>query len=70
MGYNIGTRIIDEFFAKSQPNRALCKTFKETVETVAKEGLKMFLGVQGEVSVIESTIDHKNPPLLPGTNGE
>lgn len=45
MGYNIGTRIVDEFFAKSQPNRALCKTFKDTVETVAKEGLKMFLGV-------------------------
>lgn len=31
MGYNIGTRIIDEFFAKSTPNRNICRSFKETV---------------------------------------
>ena len=52
MGYNIGSRIIDEFFAKSPPNRGLCKTFRETVEVIAKEGFKMFLGVTCEVNAI------------------
>ena len=45
MGYNIGTRIVDEFFAKSPPGRGICQNFRETVEVIAKEGFKMFLGV-------------------------
>ena len=49
MGYNIGIRIIDEFFAKSPPNRALCRSFRETLEVVAREGFKMFLGVSAQV---------------------
>ena len=52
MGYSIGIRIIDEFFAKSPPNRALCRSFRETLEVIAREGFKMFLGVQGEVTSI------------------
>jgi hypothetical protein len=52
MGYNIGTRIVDEFFAKSQPNRGLCKSFRETVEVIAKEGFKMFLGITCEVNPV------------------
>ena len=51
MGYNIGTRIIDEFFAKS-PNRGLCTTFRETVEVIAKDGFKMFLGVTCDVAAV------------------
>jgi hypothetical protein len=35
MGYNIGCRLIDEFFAKS-PNQSLCADFKETAEVIAK----------------------------------
>ena len=49
MGYNIGTRIVDEFFAKSPAGRGLCKTFRETVDVIAKEGFKMFLGIQCDV---------------------
>ena len=52
MGYNIGTRIVDEFFAKSPPNRGLCKNFRETVEVIAKDGFKMFLGVTCDVQSI------------------
>ena len=52
MGYNIGIRTIDEFFAKSPPNRALCRSFRETLDVIAREGFKMFLGVQGEVTSI------------------
>jgi trafficking protein particle complex subunit 3 len=70
MGYNIGTRIVDEFFAKSPPNRGLCRTFKETVEVVAREGLKIFLGIQGEVNPISPTIHHANPPLQPDSQGQ
>mmetsp|Transcript_15971 Transcript_15971/g.24763 ORF Transcript_15971/g.24763 Transcript_15971/m.24763 type:complete len:126 (+) Transcript_15971:170-547(+) len=51
MGYNIGTRIVDEFFAKSQ-GRGLCRTFRETVEVIAKEGFKMFLGITCDVSAV------------------
>ena len=52
MGYNIGTRIVDEFFAQSQPNRRMCKTFRETVEVIAKEGFKMFLGITCDVNAL------------------
>ena len=45
MGYNIGSRIVDEFFAKSPPNRAICRNFRETVEVIARDGFKMFLGI-------------------------
>ena len=55
MGYNIGTRIIDEFFAKSPPGRGLCRTFRETVEVIAKEAFKMFLGVTCDVQTVTQT---------------
>ena len=60
MGYNIGTRIIDEFFAKSPPNRAMCRSFRETVDVIAREGFKMFLGVQGEVTAIPPLNSHSS----------
>ena len=52
MGFNIGTRIVDEFFAKSPAGRGVCKTFKETCEVVAKEAFKMFLGVTCDVNAV------------------
>lgn len=48
MGYNIGTRLIDEFLAKSNVSR--CVNFKETAEVIAKVGFKMFLGVTATVT--------------------
>lgn len=47
IGYNIGVRLIDEFLAKSGAMR--CKSFKETADTIAKVGLKMYLGFTAEV---------------------
>jgi hypothetical protein len=47
MGKNIGARLIDEFLAKTNINR--CTDLRETAEVIAKQGFKMFLGVQGEV---------------------
>ena len=43
MGYNIGVRLVDEFCAKSRAVR--CRNFRETMDTVAKEAFRMFLGV-------------------------
>ncbi len=44
MGHNIGVRLVDEFCAKN--SRAVrCRNFRETMDTVAKEAFRMFLGV-------------------------
>ncbi|RLN35841.1 trafficking protein particle complex subunit 3 [Panicum miliaceum] len=48
MGYNIGTRLVDEFLAKSNVSR--CADFKETADVIAKLGFKMFLGVTATVT--------------------
>uniref|UniRef100_A0A7S1QM50 Trafficking protein particle complex subunit n=1 Tax=Alexandrium catenella TaxID=2925 RepID=A0A7S1QM50_ALECA len=47
MGHNIGLRLIDEFLAKS--GVGACQDFRETCEVIAKVGLRMFLGVGGEI---------------------
>ncbi|WBW73678.1 TRAPP I, II and III complex Rab GEF subunit Bet3 [Schizosaccharomyces osmophilus] len=43
MGYNIGIRLIEDFLARTEWQR--CVDFRETAETVAKVGFKMFLNV-------------------------
>ena len=48
MGQSIGTRIIDEFLAKSN-QREPCKSFEETCEVVGRVAFKMFLGVEADV---------------------
>lgn len=47
MGHNIGIRLIDEFLANSRLTR--CGDFKETAETIAKVGFKMFLSTTATV---------------------
>lgn len=47
IGWNIGCRLVDEFFARS--GLGPCRDFRETAEVVAKIGFKMFLGVTAEV---------------------
>lgn len=47
-GYNIGTRIVDEFFAKSGVDK--CRSFKDTADNIAGVAFSMFLGVTGDVS--------------------
>jgi hypothetical protein len=48
MGHSIGSRLIDEFLAKSGVSN--CSNFKETADTIAKVAFKMFLGVTAEVA--------------------
>ena len=50
MGYNIGIRIIDEFVSKARGSSSTkCRNFKETIETLAKDAFKMFLGYSANV---------------------
>ncbi|CAI8049891.1 Trafficking protein particle complex subunit 3 [Geodia barretti] len=43
MGYNIGVRLIEDFFARSQQGR--CHDFAQAADVLTKVGFKMFLGV-------------------------
>ncbi|KAL9715300.1 hypothetical protein Ac2012v2_001963 [Leucoagaricus gongylophorus] len=48
MGYNIGTRLIEDFLAKSNLGR--CTDFRETGEVIAKVGFKAFLNITPIIS--------------------
>lgn len=73
-GYNIGQRLVDEFFAKSGVDK--CRSFRDTADNIAKVAFRMFLGVTGEVDgwnedYTACTITLKDNPLtefveLPG----
>ena len=49
MGYNIGCRIVDEFFAKA-PSQRLCKDFTDTARALGEQAFKIFLGVTAEAT--------------------
>jgi len=53
MGYNIGTRLIEDFLARSGLGR--CADFREVGEVVSKVGFKAFLN-------ITPTVTHSAPP--------
>ncbi|ODV95849.1 hypothetical protein PACTADRAFT_2156 [Pachysolen tannophilus NRRL Y-2460] len=48
MGYNIGLRLVEEFFAKTGLGR--CTSFKDTSEVISKIGFKMFLNITPTVT--------------------
>ncbi|MCJ1482504.1 transport protein particle 22 kDa subunit [Schaereria dolodes] len=60
MGYNIGVRLVEDFFAKSGSQR--CANFKETAETISKIGFKMFLNITPVVT--NWTTDSKQFSLI------
>lgn len=53
-GIKIGQRVIDEFLAKS--GAPVCKNFMQTSETIAKVGLKMYLGIVANVDKIVDAV--------------
>lgn len=53
MGFNIGTRLIEDFLARSSLGR--CSDFREVGEVVAKVGFKSFLNVT-------PTVTHSSAP--------
>ncbi|MCJ1388740.1 transport protein particle 22 kDa subunit [Xylographa bjoerkii] len=60
MGYNIGMRLVEDFFAKSGTQR--CANFRETAETISKIGFKIFLNITPAVT--NWTTDSKQFSLL------
>ncbi|MCJ1225679.1 transport protein particle 22 kDa subunit [Toensbergia leucococca] len=48
MGFNIGMRLVEDFFAKSSTQR--CANFRETAETISKIGFKIFLNITPSVT--------------------
>ncbi|SJK85846.1 Trafficking protein particle complex subunit 3 [Babesia microti strain RI] len=51
IGQNIGSRLIDEYLSKA--GSFSCKSFKESVEAIAKVGFKMFLGINANSEVVD-----------------
>lgn len=64
MGYNIGIRLVEDFLARSSVGR--CQDLRETADTIAKVGFKMFLGVTPVVTNWNSAGDEFS--LLMETN--
>jgi len=60
MGYNIGMRLVEDFFAKSGTQK--CANFKETAETISKIGFKIFLNIAP--TVVNWSADNKQFSLL------
>lgn len=54
MGYNMGTRMVDEFFARQPPSsQAPCPNFKYMTDVVSKQALKMFLNMVAETRNVD-----------------
>lgn len=47
-GFNIGTRLVEEFLARS--NLPRCTNLRETAEIISKVGFKMFLNITPSVA--------------------
>ncbi|KAG9010106.1 transport protein particle 22 kDa subunit [Tulasnella sp. JGI-2019a] len=60
MGYNIGTRLIEDFLARSNMGR--CNDFREVGEVISKVGFKAFLN-------ITPTVTHSSLPTNPAAGG-
>ncbi|RPA87196.1 TRAPP I complex [Ascobolus immersus RN42] len=60
MGYNIGLRLIEDFLARTNTGR--CGNFRETAETIAKIGFKIFLNIAPAVT--NWTSDNKQFSLV------
>ncbi|EIN07250.1 transport protein particle complex subunit [Punctularia strigosozonata HHB-11173 SS5] len=71
MGYNIGTRLIEDFLARSNLGR--CTDFREVGEVIAKIGFKAFLNITPTVThaalPAPSSPRTGAPTLQPGASG-
>jgi len=65
MGYNIGTRLIEDFLARSALGR--CADFREVGEVVAKVGFKAFLNITPTVT--HAALPPPSPSRPGGTPG-
>ncbi|KAI9637622.1 NO signaling/Golgi transport ligand-binding domain-containing protein [Dioszegia hungarica] len=61
MGYNIGTRLIEDFLARTGMGR--CQTFAETAEVISKVAFKTFLNITPTVTFPPPNAQPSNPSL-------
>ncbi|KAI5452874.1 hypothetical protein NCC49_006413 [Naganishia albida] len=64
MGYNIGTRLIEDFLARTSLPR--CSDFRETAEIVSKVGFKTFLNITPGITFPTT---QPSSPEVPGMSG-
>ena len=50
IGYNMGSRMSDFFFAAQPSPMPFCTDFRQTMEVIAKVAFKLFLGVAADVT--------------------
>ncbi|KDQ61011.1 hypothetical protein JAAARDRAFT_67422 [Jaapia argillacea MUCL 33604] len=67
MGYNIGTRLIEDFLARSALGR--CADFREVGEVVAKVGFKSFLNITPTVTHSQPQPSGSRPPSQANPTG-
>ncbi|OCF32677.1 BET3 family protein [Kwoniella heveanensis BCC8398] len=60
MGYNIGTRLIEDFLARTGLQR--CSSFAETAEVISKVAFRTFLGITPTLSFPPPPPSNANPP--------
>ncbi|EEB93238.1 hypothetical protein MPER_08136, partial [Moniliophthora perniciosa FA553] len=65
MGYNIGTRLIEDFLAKSGLGR--CSDFREVGEVVSKVGFKSFLNITPSISHSTAPAANSGRPVSTGS---
>ncbi|ESK94603.1 bet3 family protein [Moniliophthora roreri MCA 2997] len=65
MGYNIGTRLIEDFLAKSGLGR--CSDFREVGEVVSKVGFKSFLNITPSISHSTTPAANSGRPVSTGS---
>jgi trafficking protein particle complex subunit 3 len=58
IGKNIGSRLVDEYFAKEKSSRP-CRSHKETIEVIATKALPYFIGVSAKVEDYSEAIEKK-----------
>ncbi|KAJ9091547.1 hypothetical protein QFC21_007172 [Naganishia friedmannii] len=59
MGYNIGTRLIEDFLARTSLPR--CVDFRETAEVISKVGFKTFINITPTISFPSATSQQQSP---------
>ncbi|KAJ9106556.1 hypothetical protein QFC20_004048 [Naganishia adeliensis] len=64
MGYNIGTRLIEDFLARTSLPR--CSDFRETAEVVSKVGFKTFLNITPSITFPSTTTQTTEVPGMTG----
>lgn len=53
IGHNMGIRLVDEFLAKNG-TPANCQSFKDSMEVLSKVAVKMFLGIDSDITEINA----------------